>query len=147
MPFRFRFETLLSYRNHLKDQAEVEFAKANRHLKLARESLVDTQECLSTAHESLDRDLAATMASHQLRNYVEYIDGLKSRACALELEVARWEQVVRKRLQELLAKSRQHKVMEKLKGRDLQKWHRQQGLAEQKRLDELSVARHGRMFL
>jgi flagellar FliJ protein len=147
MPFRFRFETLLSYRNHLKDRAEIEFANANRHLKLARESLADVQERLSGARESLDRDLAAKMASHQLRNHVEYIDGLKSQARMLELEVARWEQVVRKRLQELLAKSKQHQVMEKLKGRDLQKWHRQQGLAEQKRLDELSVARHGRTFL
>jgi flagellar FliJ protein len=147
MSFRFRFETLLSYRNHLKDQAEIEFAKANRHLKLARESLVDAQERLSGAHESLDRDLAAKMASYQLRNHVEYIDGLKSRARTLELEVARWEQVVRKRLQELLAKSKQHQVMQKLKGRGHQKWHRQQGLAEQKRLDELSVVRHGRTFL
>ncbi len=147
MPFRFRFETLLSYRCHLKDQAEIEFAKANRQLKLAKESLVDAQKRLGRAHESLDRDLATKMPSHELRNHVEYIDGLKSRTRMLELEVARWEQVVRKRLEELLAKSKQHQVMEKLKGRDLQKWNRQQGVAEQKRLDELSVARHGRTFL
>ena len=147
MPFRFRFETLLSYRNHLKDQAEVQFAKANRHLKLAREFLADSQERLNGAHKSLDRDLAVKMASYELWNYVEYIKGLKNRVRTQELEVARWEQVVRKRLQELLAKSKQHQVIEKLKERDLQKWRRQQGLAEQKRLDELAVGRHGRTFL
>ena len=147
MPFRFKFETLLSYRSHLKDQAEIAFAKANRNLRRARESLADAQERLLRAHESLHRDLAAKMVSDELQNHVEYIADLENRIRRQEVEVARWEHVVQKRLQELLAKNKQHQVIEKLRGRDHQKWLRQQGLAEQQRLDELAVARHGRSFL
>ncbi len=147
MPFRFRFETLLSYRNHLKERAEIEFEKANRHLKRARESRAHAQERLNGAYTSLNTELAAGMAADELSNHVGYIEGLKSRVRSYELEAARWEQVVRRRLKDLLAKNKQHQVIEKLKGRDLQKWHRQQGLAEQKRLDEMAVGRHGRTFL
>ena len=147
MPFRFKFETLLSYRSHLKDQAEIAFAKANRDLRRARESLVDARERLGRAHQSLQRDLAVKMISDELQNHVEYIEDLENRIRKQEVEVARWEHIVQKRLQELLAKNKQHQVIEKLRGRDHQKWLRQQGLAEQQRLDELAVARHGRSFL
>lgn len=147
MPFRFKFETLLSYRSHLKDQAEIVFAKANRNLRRARESLAEAQERLGRAHQSLQRDLAVKMVSDELQNHVEYIEDLENRIRTREVEVARWEYIVQKRLQELLAKNKQHQVIEKLRGRDHQKWLRQQGLAEQQRLDELAVARHGRSFL
>ena len=147
MPFRFKFETLLSYRSHLKDQAEIVFAKANRNLRRARESLAEAQERLGRAHQSLQRDLAEKMVSDELQNHVEYIEDLENRIRTREVEVARWEYIVQKRLQELLAKNKQHQVIEKLRGRDHQKWLRQQGLAEQQRLDELAVARHGRSFL
>jgi len=147
MPFRFRFETLLSYRSHLKDQAEIAFAKANRHLIRARESLADAQERLGRTHNALHRDLAVKMVSDELRNHVEYIEDLENRIRTQEMEVTRWKHVVQKRLQELLARNKQHQVIEKLRGKDHQKWLRQQGLAEQQRLDELAVTRHGRSFL
>jgi flagellar export protein FliJ len=60
--------------------------------------------------------------------------------------VARCENEVIEKRRVLLEKTKEFKIIERLKEKDFQKWQDQQRLEEQKRMDEIAVLRHGRQF-
>lgn len=147
MAFKFRYETLLSYRGYLKEKAEIELSRAREQLKRARLSIEQQKQSLREASRSLESTLRIRMSSRQLRNYSDYLSALKVKIGAQELEVQKWETAVREKLENLQTKAKRYKVMEKLKERDSQQWRYQQHLLEQKRIDEIAVIRHGKTFL
>ena len=57
MKFKFKYETLLSYRKYLKEQAEMELAKANEQLELARKALRQMTSEYETAAHGLEQGL------------------------------------------------------------------------------------------
>lgn len=147
MAFTFRYETLLSYRQHIKEKAEIELSRARGQLKQARDLLEYYVESLQQAKKSLESDLKTSISSDEIGNHTDYLSGLKGNIGVQKLKVAEVKKEVRKKMEDLLTKAKQFKVIEKLKERDLQKWSHQQLQMEQKRLNEVAVIRHGREFL
>ncbi|MEW6667037.1 MAG: flagellar export protein FliJ [Thermodesulfobacteriota bacterium] len=147
MGFKFRYESLLSYRGHLKEKAEIELGKAQAHLSRARQLLERYETLMQEARESLDRGMTATMTSEEVVTYADYLGGLKRRISAQRLEVTRCEKVVAEKRKVLLAKSKEYRIIEKLKEKDFQKWNRRELLLEQKKMNEVAVVRFGREYL
>jgi len=145
--FTFRYEALLSYRQHLKEKAEIELSMAQRQLRQCRELLEDFKESVQLANQDLGAGLKEKISSHTLKNHSEYIAALKGKIAAQVIEISKAEQVVRARLDVLLKKTKQYKVIERLKERDFQKWNHHQHLLEQKEMSETAILRHGRDFL
>lgn len=147
MGFHFRYESLLNYRQHLKEKAEVDLSRARQRLRQSMETLEAYEEGLKQSREVLDQNLKNNLPSHELQNYSDYFISLEERIGLAEMEIIDHERTVRQKMQILLSKTKDFKVMEKLKEKDLKKWNHQQHLSELKRLNEIAIIRHGKVSL
>ena len=147
MRFVFRFEALLTYRAHLKERAEVALGRVRQRLRKARENL----EALQTRHRESFCDLSTLLKgraeSELLRSHVEFLNALQGRIERQVQEVERREQKVREHLNIVVARTKEYRIIEKLKEKDYETWRYEQNLQEQKALDESAAIRHGRAFL
>jgi flagellar export protein FliJ len=142
MAFEFRYEALLSYRGRLKEKAEIELSRARRCLKEATDGLASLENARRLAGDALRKDLARVIPAHVLRVQSEYLDILKHKSLDKVQEVSRWETEVKEKRNALLRITKDFKIMEKLRERDLEKWQLLQNRLEQKRQDEIVILRH-----
>ncbi|MCF8061221.1 MAG: flagellar export protein FliJ [Deltaproteobacteria bacterium] len=146
MGFSFRLEALLKYRAHRKERAEVELGRARKRLNEAREALEALQNRLLEAGEELRLSLRGRASANFIRSHADFVSGLERRILAGEAEVARRRGDVRDRVKEVLERTREVRIVEKLEERDHQAWLREEQRQEQNVLDEIAVIRHGRTF-
>lgn len=147
MGFRFRYESLLAYRLHLKERAELELGKAIKALMEAQDSLARAKNHFSDGNRELVIRMRATISSGEMKHTMEYLNGLEHQIASHERTVAEKEAQVRDKRAALLEKTKEYKVMAKLKEKDRKRWEEKAAKEEQKVLDELAVIRHGRAFL
>ena len=146
MGFSFRYETLLSYREHIKEQAELEYAKAKQKLIRANRELDAFNNSLQEAKASLQSMLTGRTPSEEVLAYSDYLAGLNDKINLQEEKIAGLEKEVKSKMEDLLDKTKQYKIIEKLKEKDFQEWQYQELQKEQTRLNEVTVIRHGREF-
>ncbi|MBN1847721.1 MAG: flagellar export protein FliJ [Deltaproteobacteria bacterium] len=144
MGFKFRYETLLSYRQHLKEKAVIDFAQAQQQLRDCRNGLEALNHKRFAMMSLMESDLKEKLSSNELKNYSHFMNALEDQIISHEEEIARWEKIVQEKMAILLEKSKQHKVIEKLKEKDLAKWTRHQNLLEQKAMNETAIIRYGK---
>lgn len=147
MKFNFRYESLLSYRQHLKEKAAIEFARAQSILRKIDENITAYKDEITKENDDLEKKMRETVSSNDIINHFEFIDALLIRIEIKKIERLKAEQVLSQKRKNLLEKSRQYKVFEKLKERDLEKWHHDQNQLELKEINEAAVIRHGKNFL
>ena len=147
MKFKFRYESLLSYRQHLKEKAAIEFARAQSILRKIDENITAYKDEITKENDDLEKKMRETVSSNDIINHFEFIDALLIRIEIKKIERLKAEQVLSQKRKNLLEKSRQYKVFEKLKERDLEKWHHDQNQLELKEINEAAVIRHGKNFL
>jgi flagellar FliJ protein len=145
--FRFRYESLLAYRLHLKERAETELGKANKALKEAQDNLASVKNRFLKGNKELITRMRTTISSGELNHTMEYLNGLEHQIASHERTVEEKQAQVRDKRAELLSKTKEYKVMAKLKEKDRKRWEEKAAKEEQKILDELAVIRHGRAFL
>jgi flagellar FliJ protein len=146
MGFRFRYEALLNYRGHLKEMAEIEVSGARRRLRDARDELDHMKAERIRARATFERRVSASISSDELQRYSEFMTGLEEGILVKEHKVAECLRVVEKKTEHLLVKTREYRVIEKLREKDLRKWRHLQDQLEQKWMDEVGVTRHGRDY-
>ncbi|MFZ7113242.1 MAG: flagellar export protein FliJ [Desulfatiglandales bacterium] len=147
MGFKFRYEALLSLRERLKEQAEIELAGARKQLREARDRLDLYQGRYHQARDAFESRLKRPIPSGEICSYRDYLAGLSEKISAQGVEIGKREELVREKIRDLMAKTKQYRVMEKLKEKDLIKWRDQQFQEEQKWMNEVAITRHGRPFL
>lgn len=147
MAFKFRYEALLGYRQHLKEKAEIEYSRARQQLRRLKDELLEYQQEMDASRNELARCLREKTDSDTIKNYSQYIGALKIWMAMKEAEIAEAEKLVAERLEDLLNRTKKFKIMEKLKEKDFQKWKDMLNVMEQKQLSEVGVLRHGREFL
>jgi len=146
MGFSFRFEALLTYRAHRKERAEVTLGKARKHLRRALDDLEALRTNRREACDERSASLRQRPSADLLLNYADFLSALKARIQGQEEEVAARERAVQDRRNEVLARTREYRIIEKLKERDYKTWLLEQRRQEQKTLDETAVVRHARVF-
>lgn len=147
MGFKFRYQTLLSYREHLKEKAEIEFGSAQRRLQESRQVMESYEIRLRKARIALEQGLMTRMTSEEMATYSDYLNGMKRKILAQKQEIARRERIAAKKRKDLLERTKEYRIIEKLLEREHTAWKHQLSIAEQKRLDEMSATRHGRNYL
>lgn len=145
MRFRFRYESLLNYRQHLKERAEIDLARARQQLRQSMEIMEAYEKGLKESRDALDQNLKTNLPSHELQNYSDYFIGQKEKIGLAEMEIIDHERTVRQKMQILLSKTKDFKAIEKLKEKDFKKWNHQQHLDELKRINEIAIIRHGKV--
>lgn len=147
MGFQFRYDRLLHYRERLKEKAEIELTDARGRLNLARQAWESTNAARDKAEASFRAGLERCLGAAEVKSHSDYMRMLKERISLQAQEMERLEAQVSEKRKAVLQTSRDVKIFEKLKERDLQKWQRQQEDLERKRLNEVGILRHGREFV
>ncbi len=147
MKFKFRYESLLSYREHLKEKASIEFARAQNRLREIDETIIALKEEIDSSNVDMEKRMRETVSSDEILNHSEFINALLVKIEIKKMERIRAEQFLVQKRKNLLEKSRQYKVFEKLKERDLEKWNQDQNQLELKEINEAAIIRHGKSFL
>ncbi|MFP4037660.1 MAG: flagellar export protein FliJ [Desulfobacteraceae bacterium] len=147
MGFAFRFESLLSYRAHQKERAQIALARARKRLREAEDALAALDSERREVSEALAKVKHNPVESEILRSFVDYLGALETKIQAVENEVKSRAHEVQIALQEVLEKTRAHSIMEKLKEKDYEAWLSESRHREQKMQDETAVLRHGRADL
>lgn len=147
MGFTFRYEALLSYRERIKEQAEIELARARKRVRDAREALDLHRQSLTKANTSFESRMKTRISSGEIENHRNYLKGIGAKIKDQEHEILKRKEVEKEKLEDLLTKTKQYKVIEKLKEKDYRKWQQKQLQEEQNRMNEVAVTRHGRVSL
>lgn len=147
MKFKFRYESLLSYRQHLKEKAAIEFAMAQREVRKIDEQIFAYSDEVTQVNDDLEKKMRNTMTSDDIINHSEFINALLIRIEIKKIERINAEQKMFKKRSILLEKSKQCKIFEKLKEKDLEKWRHEQNQLELKEINEAAVIRHGKSYL
>lgn len=138
-PFVFRLEKVLEYRRQLEDQARMALAEAQaRHD--AQQKLLAEVEAMLAAHMEQGFGDAATQADIWL--WMRYREALERDVAAAIVELDRLASILQNCRQEAVLRSREKKLLEKLKDRQAGKHHVAANLEEQKEFDEMATLRH-----
>lgn len=147
MAFRFRYESLLHYRGHLKEKSEIRHAAALHDLLRAEKMLQDLEAESARVQTSFKEAMHGSAEARTIRDYADYLDLLKSRREKGIGEIQELKRVLETRRKELLESTRQYKVIETLKEKDFEKWRQHQNYLEQKTLSEMAVLRYGKEYM
>jgi flagellar FliJ protein len=142
MAFRFRYESLLSYRRYLKDRSEIDLARAYDQLREARDVLSFIEGKYREINVALQSHLSRAVSSQLLKAYRDYLDDLRRKRGENAILVSKREETVKEKRDELLRKSMDCKIIEKLKDKDIHAWRGEQNRLESKRLSEVAILRH-----
>ncbi len=147
MKFKFRYESLLSYREYLKEKAAVEFARAQSVIRSIDEKIAEYSKEVIRSNDEMEKNMRNTVSSNEILNHSEFINALLIRIEMKKIERIQAENKLAVKRKDLLDRTRQCKVFEKLKEKDLEKWRHEQNQLELKVIDEAAVVRHGKSFL
>ncbi|MBN2059443.1 MAG: flagellar export protein FliJ [Deltaproteobacteria bacterium] len=147
MNFKFRYSALLSYRKRLKEIAEIELSRAQLDLKRDNERLSFLRKEMEEAQCDLERGLKERLLSGILNSFSEYTGAMKIKIIRQEQKIIDSEKMVEKKLKNVLEKTKQCKILEKLREKDLKKWKYCQHLTEEKEMGESAIIRYGKEYL
>jgi len=138
-PFVFRLEKVLDYRRQLEDQARMALAEAQARHDAQQKLLADT-EALLAEHMAKGFGDAATQAEIWL--WMRYREALERDVATAVVELERLASILQTCRQEAVLRSREKKLLEKLKDRQARKHHVAANLEEQKEFDETATLRY-----
>ncbi len=138
-PFVFRLEKVLEYRRQLADQARMALAKAQAEHDAQKQVLAKVEASLA-AHMAKGFGDAATEADIWL--WMRYREALERDIATAKAELERLASILQTRRQEAVLRSRERKLLEKLKDRQAGKHHVAENLEEQKEFDEMATLRY-----
>lgn len=142
LPFHFKLEKILEYRRQLEDQAKMALAQTRRDI---------TEQ--AGVVEGLERDLQACLAEMSRLKLMTQAEmwlwsGWRKR---LELDkrqaqakLAELRQLAETRRLELVAKSKDRNLLEKLRAKQAEKHGQEEQRKEQNAFDETATLRYGR---
>jgi len=145
--FRFRYDKLLTYREYLKEKSEIELGASHARLRDSQKKLEQYTDELGQINQELKDRLNNKLSSDSLKNYTDLSTTLKMMITSQDQKVAKATNVIKEKTKILIEKTKQFKVIEKLKEKEFQKWDYQKHLEESKEMNEVAILRHGKDFL
>jgi flagellar FliJ protein len=139
-PFHFSLQRVLDYRAQLEEQAALALAKAQQAYTAQTGKVEDLRAQIAAHEQSLYADGAPSAQSMWLwRNYKERLQHDLSRAEQRALELAR---ELNKARREAVNRSKERKLLEKLKSNQAMRHEEDEKLREQKEFDEMATLRY-----
>lgn len=138
-PFVFRLEKVLEYRRQLEDQARMALAQAQARHDSQKQILADVATRLA-AH--VERGFGKNALQAEVWLWMQYREALEKDLATARAELERLASILHTCRQEAVLRSRERKLLEKLKDRQARKHHVAENLKEQKEFDEMATIRH-----
>lgn len=139
MPFRFRLQKVLDYREQLEEEAKVRLARAERDLRAGMEKLEAINAEIQRAEEKCAGKL---MNSGDRWLHDQYLMGLNSDQHEASMQVRIMEQTVATARKYLAERAIERKSLDKLKERQKHQYIRSEQKQEQIFNDEISTIRY-----
>jgi flagellar protein FliJ len=139
MAFRFRFQSVLNYRRHQAEMAEMELARAQQLLAEAEESLATLKANRETALQNLAHCLHQGLDGTRLHLWRIYLTDLETRIDQQIQKVEALSRAVTGFREKLLEATRKKKVLEKLRSHEQEAWRYTEDRREEKELGETAV--------
>lgn len=144
MAYKFKLETVITYRQNLEDLAREKLVREEHILKNHIERLArlkqERQAMIDDLEERKKKSLPASLFSF-------FMDGIQLKENAIQLQdttIESQRQVVERVREDLQEKVKARKVIEKAKERDYQNYLKEYLRREQNESDEMAILRFGR---
>ena len=138
-PFSFKLEKVLDYRAQLEEQAKGELAKAKRIFDAQREAVAGL-EARYAEHRA--REVESRKTVNDMWLWRQFDEAIK-RDLAHERSVLQTlELKLQQRREEAVERSKDRKLLEKLKETQARKYHEEASAREEKENDEMAAIRH-----
>lgn len=138
-PFSFKLEKVLDYRAQLEEQAKAELARAQAKHDAQLEVVEDLTARLK-AHMAKERE--SQKSTNDMWLWRQYKDALEQDIASARYRLSELELNLHKRRQEAVEKSRDKKLLEKLKQTQSKKHHDEENAREEKENDEMATIRY-----
>jgi flagellar FliJ protein len=139
-PFHFKLEKVLEFRRSKEDQARLALAQAQKAHERQQEVLQSLKANLEEHHRKWEEKESFTMPELWLQE--QYTRRLEQDIIDADAELQQLALNLQRRRQEALNRSRDRKLLEKLKDRQAEKHHAEEQHKEQKEFDEASAVRY-----
>ncbi len=139
----FTLDAVLNYRKIQEDIAQYRYAEANRLRAAVSSRLDDELALLAGVLREREERQRQGVAIIQLLFYEERITYLEATVAAMRKTLAEKEALVNLERENLLQKSRERQVMEKLRDQQNKAWREHLNKKEAAMFDEIAVIRHG----
>ena len=140
MPFHFKMQKVLDYREQLEEEAKVDLAHKQKLLEEARELF---ERLKAELRQNEDHLFESALVPQQERWLLEqYVKGLKGDVAQAALQARMQEQLVDEARKLLAARAIERKLLDKLKERQKQQYLREEQLKEQRVNDETATLRY-----
>ncbi|MDA8166099.1 MAG: flagellar FliJ family protein [Desulfobacteraceae bacterium] len=144
MAFRFKLETLLSYRRTLEEQAQQQLAREQAVLAAHRQRLVELEEERLRLGAELENRKKRPMTGLLFTFYMDALGRKEEEIGARRLMIDAQQMAVEKARSGLADRVKARKVIERAREKEHQAYVREALRKEQKENDEQTVLRHGR---
>ncbi len=142
--FKFKLQPLLNYRAYLEKMARLDAAKAGRDLSDCQDRIEQCHQRLFEAAVKMDEVVARGTDSLFIQRFVIYKDGLNADLVNETRLKQKLAAVLAGKVKILNQKSKEKKIMERLKEKQRLAYNREILHLEQKDLDEISSLRSAR---
>lgn len=140
MPFRFKLQKVLNYREQLEEEAKVDLAAKQRRLEQTREEFDRLKQKLRQAEDNLFDSSLLPASERWLQE--QYAKGLRGDVAEAALQRRMCEQLVDEARKVLTERTIAKKLLEKLKERQSQQFVQEEQLKEQRVNDETATLRY-----
>lgn len=141
-PFTFKLEKILEFRQQAEDQARLAFTRARQAVQEQEQTVRDVESAMENCRREMAALKRVTQADLWLwsgwRNRLEL-----DRKAALA-RLAELEKMMEQRRRELLARSTERKLLEKLRSKQASRHDQEEQRKEQNAFDEAATLRFGR---
>jgi flagellar export protein FliJ len=139
MAFRFRFETLLRYREHLRTKAQTDLAITVKQCEALRSRVEKARSERRQQLQTLEERCSTGITSRDYRLNLDYVGSLERQLLLLENELLVRSQELVKAKEILLQRQTEVKMLECLEGKERSAHRKAQGKRELIKLDEKAV--------
>jgi len=138
-PFAFKLEKVLDYREQLEEHAKAALARA-REAHEAKAAFVADLEARLAAH--MDKEVESRKSANDMWLWRQYKDALGQDITIARMDLKSLELKLQRCRAEAVERSKDRKLLEKLKETQAKKHHEEQNAREEKENDEMATLRY-----
>ncbi len=141
MAFQFKMQKILHYRKQLEEEAKVRLAHSQSLLLREQQRMKEIQVQLEEQKHKLYHDLTLDIGTRWLLE--NFVKGLTTDMAETSKRIRQFHEAVTKDREVLLVRAKEHKMLEKLKEKQRERYYAAQHELERKINDETATLRHG----
>jgi len=142
--YRFNLQVLLDYRKRIEEGLQIELSLIQRELENARQALLSSQQEKTHYEEELAEREAREVNLQESILYRDYLRGIRKKIQEQRDRVASIKIEFDKKQEELLAATKNRKVLEKVKEKHAKEFMEELEKQERAFVDEVGIRRYQR---